>query len=173
MTTSLMATGFAALVALLGAGLLAYAIVRTLRVVRGSVLVRLPAVAQQDVDFAEPGRVVLCIEQPRLETALWRAKYALHDASGREVPSALILFRTSVSGISSVRLSLRSFDLAQPGRYRLTVTGIAPGHDTSRCAVVFTRPHALQLVACILGIVLGGVALIGGIVFSALGLTGR
>jgi hypothetical protein len=161
-------TGLAAVAALLGAGLLAFAIRRTLRIVRESVLARVPVRAEQDVDFAEPGRIVLCIEQPRFETAFWRARYALRDAGGREVPSTLILFRTSVSGLSKVRLSLRSFDLPRAGRYRFVLGGIAPGHDVSQCAVVFTRPHAMQLVLAILGIVFGACALIGGVVLCVL-----
>jgi hypothetical protein len=162
-----------AAIAVLGAALLAYSIVRTLRVVRDSVLVRLPAVTEQDVDFAQAGPVVLCVERTRLSTALFGARYALCDAAGAHVPSTPILFRTSVSGISRVRLSLRSFDIPRAGRYRFVTTGIAAGRDTSNATLVFTRPHTAALILCILGMVLGGVCLIGGVVFTALGLVGK
>lgn len=159
--------------AILGAALLAYAIVRLLAAVRASVIVRLPAVSEQDVTFAQAGQVVLYIETTHLGTAFAGVDFAMRDAGGREVPSAPIIFRTKVSGFSRVRLSVRAFDIANPGRYRLVATGVAPGRDMSQCALVFARPFVGTMVLWILGIVFGGVALIGGTVLTALHLAGK
>lgn len=160
-------------VAILGGALLVYAIVRLVAVVRASVIARVPAVPEQDVEFREAGQVVLCIESTRFDTAFGGVQFALSDAAGRAVPSAPILFRTMVSGISRVRLSVRTFEIPRRGRYRLVATGIAPGRDMSRAALVFTRPVAVVMVLWILGIVLGGVCLMGGIVFTALRISGK
>ena len=155
------------------AGLIAivFSVARLIALVRASVIVRLPAIAEQDVDFAQAGRVVLCIEQSRLDSTLWRARFALRDATGRDLPAAPILMRTEVSGFSRVRLSVQRFDLPNRGRYRLIADGIAPGN--SDAAIVFTRPFAAKLVIWILAIVLGGFAMIGGIVLTALRATGQ
>ena len=47
--------------AIAGAALVVFSIVRLLRVLRESILARLPAVPEQDVRFPAAGPVVLCI----------------------------------------------------------------------------------------------------------------
>jgi hypothetical protein len=160
-------------IAVLGAALLAYSIVRLLAVVRASIIVRLPAVPEQDVEFKRAGQTVLCIETTHFGSAFSGVDFALRDAAGRDVPSAPIVFRTKVSGFARVRLSVRMFEIARPGRYRLIATGIPPGRDMSQAALVFTRPFAAAMVLWILGIVVGGFGVIGGIVFSALRFAGK
>ena len=159
--------------AILGAALLVYAIVRLLTAVRASVIVRLPAVSEQDVTFAQAAQVVLYIETTQFSSAFAGVDFAMRDTARREVPSAPILFRTKVSGFSRVRLSVRAFDIARPGRYRLVATGITPGRDMSKSAIVFARPFVGAMVLWILGIVFGGIALIGGIVLTALHVAGK
>ena len=160
-------------IAILGAALVAFAIVRLLGVVRASVLMRLPAVAEQDVTFAQGGSVVLCIEQSHFGMAFAGVDFALRDATGRDVPSTPIIFRTKVSGFSRVRLSVRAFDVPRAGRYRLVASGIAAGRDMSSAALVFTRPFAGAMVLWILAIILGGIAAIGGTVFASLRFAGK
>jgi hypothetical protein len=160
-------------IAVLGTALLVFAIVRLLAVVRDGVIVRLPVVPAQDVEFKQAGQVVLCIEQAHFGMAFGGLGYALRDSGDRDVPSAPILFRTKVSGFSRVRLSVRSFAIPRPGRYHLLASGIAPGSDMSSAAIVFTRPFAAAMVLWILGIVFGGICLIGGIVLSALSAAGK
>jgi hypothetical protein len=160
-------------VAILGVALLAYSIVRLLSVVRASVIARLPAVSEQDVTFAEAGATVLCIETTHFGSAFSGVQFSMRDAAGRDVPSSPILFRAKVSGFSRVRLSVRTFEIPRPGRYRLVATGIAPERDMSQAALVFTRPFAGAMVLWILGIVLGGFGLIGGTVLTALRVAGK
>lgn len=160
-------------IALLGGALVIYSIVRLLAVIRASIIARLPAVAEQDVSFAEAGRVVLCIEQSHFSMSFAGVDFALRDAAGREVPSTMIVFRSKVSGFSRVRLAVRAFEIPRAGRYRLIASGLAPGRDLSDAAIVFARPFAAAMVLSILGIVFGGFALIGGIVFTSLRLAGK
>lgn len=160
-------------VAVIGVALLVYSIVRLLGVVRASVIVRLPAVPEQDVTFAQAGPTVLCIETTHFGSAFSGVQFAMRDATGRNVASSPILFRAKVSGFTRVRLSVRSFEIPLPGHYRLIATGIAPERDMSQAALVFTRPFAGAMVRWILGIVLGGVGLIGGTVLTALRIAGK
>src|SRR3954467_10146606 len=111
--------------AVLGGALVVFSIVRLLAVIRGSVIARLPALPEQDVLFAQPGSYVLCIEVPHFSSGFAGSSFALRDAGGREMPSAPILFRTKVSGLARVRLSVRSFDITRAGRFRLVATGLA------------------------------------------------
>jgi hypothetical protein len=166
-------TEILACAALLGAVLVVFAIARLLRVLRESILARLPAVPEQDVRFTAPGTAVLCIEQPHLGTAFAGVDFAMRDDYGHEVPSTPIVFRSKVSGFSRVRVSLRAFEIPRAGRYRLVASGIAPGHDMSDAAIVFARPFAGAMVLCILGITFGGAALIGGIVLTSLRVAGK
>ena len=164
-----------AFVAIAGAGavLLGWSIRRLVAVVRSSILVRVPVLAEQDVTLAQAGTVVLCIEAPHFGTQFAGVDFAMRDSAGRDVPSAPIVFRAKVSGFSRVRLSVRSFDIARPGRYRLVANGIAPGRDMSEAAVVLTRPFVGAMVLWILGTTLGGMALIGGTVLTSLRLAGK
>jgi hypothetical protein len=160
-------------VAVLGAALLAYSIMRLLAVVRASVIARVPAVPEQDVEFKEAGQIVLCIETTHFGSAFSGVDFALRDAVGRDLASAPIVFRTKVSGFARVRLSVRTFEIPRAGRYRLVAIGIPPGRDMSEAALVLTRPFAGAMVLWILGIVLGGFGLIGGTVLSALRFAGK
>lgn len=65
--------GFLAGAAFPGAVLVVYSIPRLLRVMRESILVRLPAAPEQDVRFAAAGTAVLCNEQSHLGTRGWGA----------------------------------------------------------------------------------------------------
>ena len=159
--------------ALAGAVLLVFSIVRLLRVLRESILARLPAVPEQDVRFAAAGTAVLCIEQPHLGMAFAGVDFSMRDDYGHEVPSTPIVFRSKVSGFSRVRLSVRAFEIPRSGRYRLVASGIVPGRDMSDAAIVFARPFAGAMVLCILGITFGGMALIGGIVLTSLRIAGK
>src|SRR6185503_8496297 len=96
----------------LGVALLFFTITRLVALVRKSVVVRLPVVAEQKVGFEQPGTYVLNLEGPRFSTMFRRVGFSLRDtAGGREAPSSAILFRTTTSGYSTVRLSVRRFDV--------------------------------------------------------------
>ena len=160
-------------VMLMGIAILVFTITRLVGLLRTSIVARLPALPEQLVSFEQPGTYILHLEHPRFATALRRARYSLRDpASAQEVQSRPILFRTTSSGFAIVRYSVRRYTVQRPGRYALSITGIAPGSDAPKDALVFTRPYAATMVLLILGTVLGGFCLIGGLVFTALQLAG-
>jgi hypothetical protein len=158
----------------LGAVVLFFSIARILALLRESEVARLPVAAQGNVTFNETGRFVLHIEQPRLNMALLHAEFALQEAvTGTPVPSSPVIFRTTTSGFSTASVSVRYFDIAHPGTYRLVITGIDTSSDRSRVALIFTRPYAGSLVFLILCIIFGAACAIGGFVFTALLYTGK
>lgn len=156
-----------------GAVLLVFSIVQTLHTVRSAVVARLAVLPQQSLRFAAAGPYELQIEQPRFFSTLAGARFALEDAAGRELRSWPVIFRTYSSGISTARLSVRGFEVPDPGDYRLNLSGIKADADVSRCALVFVRPYGAVLFLGILGIVLGAALLLGGIVFTSLIATGK
>ena len=159
---------------LLGAAILFFSIMRIFALLRDAEVARLPAVSQGQVSFPEPGTYILHIEQPRLNTALVNAQFVLRDpAQSADVRSSPVIFRTTTSGFSTASLSIRRFEIQNPGVYRLFVSGIDPAGDLSRIQLVFTRPYAAQLFVLIVCIVLGGGCLIGGLVFGALQYAGK
>jgi len=159
--------------AIAGAFLLFFSVAGLLRVIREAEVLRVPARTDQMVSFQEPGSYVLHVSHPRLSTALRNASYSLRSAAGQEVKSSPSIFRTTVSGVSSVRISVRNFEIAQPGSYRLVVSGVAPDADLSRNELVFTRPFGAALFARIVGTIAGAALLIGGVVLTALKSAGK
>jgi hypothetical protein len=173
MTTTLpFATTLLAAIALCGAVLVAFSIAGLVRLLRTSVLARLPVLTEQDVTIAAAGTLVLCVEMPQLGSHFADVDFALRDEAGRDVPSAPIVFRAKVGSLSRVRITVRSFEIPRAGRYRLAASGLA-GRDMRDTAIVLTRPFAAAMTLRILGIVLGGIALVGGFVLTALRLSGK
>ena len=161
-------------VMLVGGVMLYLTVTNIFRLLRESEVARVPATAEAAVTFSAPGTYVLHIDQPRFNMAMFGAKFALRDTvAGTDARSFPVIFRTTVSGLSTASVSVRYFEIERAGSYRLLVTGINPASDFSRVQLVFTRPYAVTLVLLILGTVLGGVCLIGGLVFTALQYSGK
>jgi hypothetical protein len=160
---------------LFGAALLFFTITGLLALLRKSVVARLPVIAEQIVAFEHPGTFILHVEHTRFATALLYAAFSLRDAAGtREVRSGPpILFRTTRSGFTTVRSSVRRFTVKRPGRYELSVTGIDLRNHPSEDALILTRPYVAPMVLLILGTVLGASCFIAGLVFSVLQIVGR
>lgn len=158
----------------LGMALLYFTISRIVRLLRHSEVARVPMAAESRLTFKAPGLYVLHVEQPRFSLAMFSAQFALRDAAtGTEVRSSPVIFRTTNAGFTTASVSVRSFDVERAGEYRLIVTGIDPSRDLSRVQMIFTHPYAAALLLLILGTVLGGFCLIGGLVFTALQYSGK
>lgn len=153
---------------LAGAGL-AVCIVGVVALQKSSEIVSLPLVETQEVEFAEAGRVVLCLEWPVLTRRDWGITFELAGANGTPVKSHTTWFPIRSSSFSRSRREMQSFDIPEPGRYVLRVEGLTGGQAAaSRYRVVFTRPHLARTVGYILGIVLAGLLLVGSVVFFGL-----
>jgi hypothetical protein len=145
---------------------LALCIRGVIRSVREAVLFNVPLVERQTIEFLDTGRVILCVEGPRFTTRFAHLDYELSTDSGAPVEGRMVLFRFMKSGLSQVRLEVRSYEIPRPGSYVLRIQGLGPPqpHDAEH-QLVFTRPHAARSTGYIVGIVLSGLVLISSLIF--------
>jgi hypothetical protein len=163
-----------------GAAVLVASIRSLVRLVKGSVLRRLPLASRQEVRLDEPGEVLLHLEGPRfcrLFALPWTVggasgpRFALRDpAVGSEVPSRPSLLRPRVAGFGRARLGIRCFTVGHRGPFELAVDGWPADLAQADFGLVLTRPYTGALVGRILAIVLGGLLAVGGLVAFILGL---
>ena len=105
---------------------------RVIAIVRKAHLFRVPPAETQEVEFTEAGSVILSIEGPRFTRRFAHVGFELMDATGQRVPSRPTLFRARTSGISTVRMELRAFNIPRPGRYVLRMTSLGPAREKDR-----------------------------------------
>ena len=144
---------------------LACLILDVIRVVKQAHLTSVPLMEEQGVEFAEGGRVVLCLEGPRFTTRFAKLSYGLIGPDGRPAKSRRSWFRARTSGIFKVRMELEYYEIPRPGRYTLQIKGLKPGAEPDPDhRIVFMRPHLARSIARVLGIVLAGLFLVGSVV---------
>lgn len=137
--------------------------------VRKAKVCSLPLVAQQHVEFTEPGPVILNLEGPHFSTRFAQPSYVLTTSDGLAIEGSLVLFRSRTSGFSTVSVSYKQYEIPGPGPYILRIEGLGqPRPDDAKHAIVFSRPHRAQSIACILGIILSGGVFIVSLVFFGL-----
>lgn len=148
----------------LGIVLLIRVIVRLVRLVRRSFIVRLPLLERQTVDFAGSGKVVLNAEGPRLTRRFGGLRYALLDGSEQPVSGHFTL-TFSTAGFSNMRVTVWCFRVPSAGRYTLCVDRLGPPQPKdAKHGFVFTRPILVPVVACVLGIIASSALTIGSLV---------
>jgi hypothetical protein len=154
--------------------LLIFFIVNVIRVVRHAHVLSVPLLKEQEIEFAEAGRVDLCIEGPQLTTRFAHLTYELSTPYSTNIKGHSALLRTRTSGISQVRMRLETFEIPNPGRYVLQIRGLEENWtpDTKH-RLVFTRPYTALLVCYIIGIVLSALFTIGSIVLFSLRITSK
>jgi len=172
------------LVALAGLGTVAVAVSRLMRLVRGSVLCRLPLVEQQTFLIEEPGSIVMSAEAPLAQAAFRGNTSAVPPAfrgltytvsridSGEELRLGGVLTAAVATSFGSTRVPVARLRLDRPGELSLTVGNLAASPEADRCGLVFTRSQGLAMPLTILAVVFGGVLLIAGTVFTILSVSG-
>jgi hypothetical protein len=146
--------------------LLGLSIRNVIRLVKEAKILSVPLVEQQNLDFREAGKVVLCLEGPHFTTRFAHLSYELSAEDGTPVEGRTAWFRAKTSGASWVRMEMRSYEIPQPGRYVLRVRGLGePQERDAQHRLVFVRPHLFQSVGYIIGIVLSALVLITSLVF--------
>ena len=151
--------------------LLVRCIAGVVRLLKKSILVRVPLVEELAIEFVETGKVVLCMEGPRFSSRFARLKYSLEAEDGSAVSLHRRLFPAVTSGVSKVRMELRGFSIPVPGRYILRVEGLdragqVAEEEDPRNQLVFMKPHLLKSLLYTLGITLSSAAFITSLVFS-------
>ena len=141
---------------------------RLVKALRVEDVLSLPLVPEQEVAVEAAGPLVLHAEGPRLTRAFGGLDYRLVDlADGRAVPLSGIFVKSSSSGLSRSRLSLRKFAIDRPGRYRLTVTGIEDPAVGEKNRLIVTRDRRGRTTGIILVVVFSAVGLLASVVASA------
>lgn len=145
--------------------LLIMCITDVFRTGRQARLLTVPLVDRQQIEFKEPGRVVLNMEGPMLSRRFAKLTYELTGPDGVAVKSRPVLFRSRTTGLTKVRMELRIYEITHSGPHVFKILGLGDekSNDTKH-AMVFMRPHLKYIVLYIMGIVLTGVITIGSIV---------
>jgi len=158
----------------ISAAMLVFFILGVIRVVRQAHILSVPLVEQQDIEFTEAGRVVLCMEGPLLTTRFGNLDYQLSLAEGMPVEGRTTWFHAKTSSLSKVRMELKSYELPRRGRYVLRIKGLGPGSKPDADhRIVFMRPHLATSIAYVVGITLSACLLIGSFVLFILRLTDK
>lgn len=146
--------------------LLVLSIRSVVRLVREAKILSVSLAEQQNVEFREAGKVVLCLEGPQFTTRFARLNYELSTDDGTLVRGRTAWFRATTTGVSWARMELRSYEIPRPGRYVLRVQGLgAPQERDAKHRLVFMRPHLFQSVVYIIGITLSALVFIASLVF--------
>ena len=149
---------------IISAALLAYFILNVIRVVRQAHLLSVPLLEQQEIEFTEAGRVVLCTQGPLLSFRFANLDYEL-AGDGIPIEGRRTWFRSRTSGFSWMRMEVRSYRIPRPGHYVLRIKGLEPGSVAdSEHRIVFMRPHLARSIGYVIGIVLAGLLFIGSVV---------
>lgn len=139
------------------------------RMVRGARLSAVPLRTSQTIEFPAAGKVVLCMEGPRFTPQFRKLRFELRQPGGDEISGHRILFRLVTSGVSRVRISLRTYNLPMTGRYELVIHGFDPAQvDVPDHSIVFMRPHLVRTILSVIGITLASVLAIASLVFLLL-----
>jgi hypothetical protein len=149
---------------LISAALLGFFILNVIRAVKQAHLLSVPLLEQQEIEFAEAGRVVLCTQGPLLSTRFAKLDYEL-TGDGVPIEGRTTWFHSKTSGFSWVRMEMKAYKLPRPGRYILRIEGLQPrSTPDSEHQIVFMKPHLARSIAYVIGIVLTGLLFIGSIV---------
>jgi len=120
-----------------------------------SLLSTFPLREQQTVQFSEAGRVVLCMEGPRLSKRFPELSFGLVSSDGSPVEGRTTWLHARTSAMSSIRMEMLSFTIPRPGHYTLYIRNLGGSQDgDGEHKVIFTKPHLLQTIGSILGIIL-------------------
>lgn len=153
--------------------LLTYFILGVMRVLGQAHLLSVPLLEQQEITFAEEGRVVLCTQGPQLSFRFTKLDYEL-IWEGIPVESRKIWPPRRTTGLSWVRLEVQSYRIPMPGRYVLRIRGLEPDSTPdSEHQIVFMRPHRARTIGYVIGIVLTSLLFIGSIVLFFLRLLSK
>jgi len=158
---------------ILSAALLAYFSLNVIRVVKQAHLRSVPLLEQQEIEFSEEGRVVLCTQGPLLSFRFANLDYEL-TGDGIPIEGRTTWFHSKTSGFSWVRMEVKSYRIPRPGRYILRIKGVEPGSAVdSEHQIVFMKPLLAHSIAYVIGIVLASSLFIGSIVLFFLRLLSK
>lgn len=148
-----------------GALLLGLCLGGLLRVIRKSLLYRLPLEDRQEMEFSETGKVVLCLHGPVLSGRFAQLEFDIVGPFGTPVVSRKALMRMRTTGLSATTMEWQVFDIRETGRHVLRIHGLGrqTGPDLQH-QVVIKRATFTVTLGLVIGIVLAGILLVASIV---------
>ena len=157
-------------VALIGLAILPFAVIRLLNLVNDATLVSLPLVQEQTLHLETTGSMLLHGEGPRFTTAFGKLEFELtFQVDNKPVELNPVYLKSSSSGITHSRLSLRAFDIEYPGEYQLKISGLDDNCKAQeKCLIAITRDNRRPLVGTIVAIVFSAIAFLSGSIISAI-----
>lgn len=156
---------------LLGLGLLIYFITSVVRLIDSARIFSVPLIERQLIEFPDAREVILCGEGPRFTRRFAKLDFRLKMEDGTPIDGRTIWIHSLTSGISKVRIDLKSFQIPRAGRYWLEVEGLGetPESDEEH-RVVFIKPYLFQTIGYIIGIIFSVFLFIGSVVLFFLNL---
>jgi hypothetical protein len=156
-------------VAVAGLALLLIFVRRLVKAHRAELVLSIPLLAEQEITLETAGDFLLNAEGPRLTRAFAGLDYELHALSSTSaVPLKPLLIPYTSSGFSRARLSLRRFEIATPGRFRLTVSGLSNPAVARGNNLVVTHDRRGGIVGIIVVVVFSAIGFVVGSVLSTL-----
>jgi hypothetical protein len=144
------------------------------RLVKEAKILSVPLVEQQNLEFLEAGKVVLCMEGPRFSRRFSGLNYALSTDDGAPVEGRAAWIGVRTTGVKWMRVELRVYEILHPGRYVLRVQGLGAAQERdANHRLVFTRPILAQAIGYVIGMILSFGVFITSLVFFLLRLTGK
>jgi len=155
-------------------------VARIVGLITRSVVARLPVLGAHPLDLAAPGSYAIHVEGPMFSrmpggptlqffgVRLGGPRLAMiEEASGAEVPVRAPLLPVRSSGFASARHQIGSFRAERAGRYRLSSEGVAADRDWSSFRFVVSSDYSAQMLALILGALVGLFTLLAGLALVA------
>ncbi|MEQ9639420.1 MAG: hypothetical protein RIM84_05285 [Alphaproteobacteria bacterium] len=156
---------------LAAASLLLYAIRRTVVSWRANKLHTLPLTAEQVVDLAETGPMVLHAHGPRFSMTFMGLDYEIRRVEDdAEVPLGRAWFAFRTNGFGKARVPLRRFVVDRPGPHRLLVRHLTPDREIEDRELWITRGDGPRMALRVAGIIVGGWLTIGALILTILAL---
>ena len=138
--------------------LLIMSIIGVVRTGRQAVLFSLPLTERQEIEFTEPGSVVLCMEGPILSRRFAKLEFQLTGPDGIATKNRPVLFRARTTGFSKAKMELRVYEIAHQGHHLFQIRGLGGENPSdSEHRMVFTRPNRIRTMAFVLGIIVGAI----------------
>jgi hypothetical protein len=155
----------------IGVVLLIYFIAGVIKLVDRSRIFSVPLLEHQIIEFSEAQKVILCGEGPRFTRRFAKLDFVLKTDDGTPVDGRTIWIHSRSSGISKVRVELKSYQIPRAGRYRFEIQGLGESRDNdAEHRIVFMKPHLFKTVGYVIGIVFSALLFIGSIVLFFLSL---
>jgi len=152
--------------------LLGMCIKSVLQTIRRARLYSVPLRERQEIEFAETGKVDLCLEGPLLSRRFAPLEYELTGPDGLPVKSRRVLFRTGTTGFTKINMPIKVYVITHPGSHIFQIKGLGEARPSDgEHRMVFMRPHFRRILLTVVGIVLAGSFLIGSLVLFLLRLS--